>query len=496
MLKYLLRRLFIFIPTLVVISLLAFLLISKAPGDPVSKLMNTAEDQTVNKSNTYFQEELIRKSLGLDLPLFYFSLSNLATPDTLYKIKDAYIRKTNEHLIYKYGNWNNIVRFHQSINKFISVLLVSKKQINDSANYELKSKIQNSIYLLSSLNLLWDERLLDYKINQIETTITEIKSSLSVSDYSKLKDLRQSYHDLIYETSCWKYYIPVIHFYPKNQYGQWLFGDGNWLTGKGSVYCKGIIRGDFGKSYATKLPVIEELKHRLPWSLFFTLISVILAYLISVPLGIKSAVRSGKFFDRSSTILVFILYSLPAFWFATLLLMVFANPDVFAIFPASGVGPPGGIPEGTSILKWLNLTWPHLVLPTIAYTYSSFAFISRIVKSSMTEVLNQDFIRTAKAKGLSENQIVYKHAFRNSLLPVITLFANIFPAAIGGSVILETIFSIPGMGQEIYQAIFNQDYPVVVAVFTFTGVLTLFAYLLADILYALADPRISFSNKK
>ena len=136
-----------------------------------------------------------------------------------------------------------------------------------------------------------------------------------------------------------------------------------------------------------------------------------------------------------------------------------------------------------------------MVLPLIAYTYSSLAFLSRLMRVSMLETVHQDYIRTARAKGLSEYQVIYKHALRNALLPIITVFANVFPAAIGGSVILETIFTIPGMGLETYQAIQTQNYPVVIGVFTLTGLLTLIGYLVADVLYAYTDPRISLVKK-
>ena len=133
-----------------------------------------------------------------------------------------------------------------------------------------------------------------------------------------------------------------------------------------------------------------------------------------------------------------------------------------------------------------------MVLPLITYTYSSFAFISRIMRSSMLENLNQDYIRTARAKGLDENKVLWRHTLRNSLLPVITIFVNIFPMAIGGSVIIETIFTYPGMGLGSYEAIHNYDYPTIVAIFTLSGFLTMVGYLVADILYAIADPRISY----
>ena len=309
-----------------------------------------------------------------------------------------------------------------------------------------------------------------------------------------MEEVVQSWQKGTTNPSLWRNYIPVIRWHGDNQYHRWLLGDGNWLTGKGSTYQKGWIRGDMGTSYTTQLPVRSVIASRIGWSLFFTFSSVLLAYLISVPIGMKAAAARNSFFDRSSSVLLFLLYSMPAFWVATLLLMNFANPDVIRLFPSSGVAPTGGIPEGSSWWEWLRITLPYLVLPTICYTYAQLAFLSRITRVAALEVLQQDYIRTASAKGLSEGKVLYRHAFRNALLPVITVFANVFPAAIGGSVILETIFTIPGMGRAIIEAIYQEDYPMIVSVFTLTGVLTLCGYLLADILYAMTDPRISWKK--
>ena len=229
-------------------------------------------------------------------------------------------------------------------------------------------------------------------------------------------------------------------------------------------------------------------------SLFFTLLSVILAYLISIPIAIKAAEKPHSSFDNWSSIALFSLYSLPSFFLATLLLMTFSNPDVLPWLPASGLMPSSGIPENTGFWQRIQIQAPYFILPLICYTYSSLAFLSRSMRSALLENLNLDYIRTARAKGLSERVVLYKHAFKNALLPMITLFANVFPYAIGGSVVLESIFTLPGMGLETYTAIQNQDYPVLVAVFTLTGCLALLGTLLSDILYAWVDPRISFSK--
>ena len=151
-------------------------------------------------------------------------------------------------------------------------------------------------------------------------------------------------------------------------------------------------------------------------------------------------------------------------------------------------------PEDPWMTRTLDYLW-HLVLPVAAYTYGSFAYLARQMRGSMLEVIRQDYIRTARAKGLSNKMVVYKHALRNSLIPIITIIAYILPALIGGSVIVETIFTIPGVGQLAFQALTARDYPVIMAEFTLSAILTLVGLLLADILYSVVDPRIAFSKK-
>jgi peptide/nickel transport system permease protein len=173
-----------------------------------------------------------------------------------------------------------------------------------------------------------------------------------------------------------------------------------------------------------------------------------------------------------------------------MLLLLFANPSVLSWFPASGIQPAGGIPPGSPLSDRLLLSLPYLILPGVAYVYASSTFIALITRSSVREILSRDFITTARAKGLGQRQVLYRHALRNALFPLITTFGNIFPAMVGGSVIIESIFSLPGMGSQILYAVYNQDYPTLAAIFTCTGLLTMTGFLVSDILYSMADPRV------
>jgi len=499
MLNYLLRRILLFIPTIIIISLLAFIISVNAPGDPVARMMATAESgENSGGINTVREQQQVfwRHRLGLDLPLFYFSITPSSFPDTLYKIYDDDECDAVKFLLYQFGNKNGVEAFHQSMKSFSEEIgQVNFKEIHDStvSKNEIVTAVSEAQY---NSALLLRAKSVDFIQKKLTEEESLLKKFLFFSEEQKsFQDVQEKFSELQSHPQRWRNFIPAIHFYEYNQYHRWIFGDGNWLTGKGAVYTRGLIRGDFGISFATEMPVSTVIWQRIGWSLLLTFISVILAYLISLPIGIRAAAKHGSTFDRSSSVVLFLLHSMPAFWVATLLLITFANPDVLHWFPASGVKPVAGYPDGASFFEKVKLSLPYLVLPTIAYTYSSLAFLSRLTRTSMLEVLHQDFIKTARAKGLSERRVIYHHAFRNALLPIITVFANLFPAAIGGAVILESIFTIPGMGLETFHAIEAQDYPMIVGVFTLTGVLTMVGYLLADVFYAFVDPRISFSKK-
>lgn len=488
MFKYIGKRILLFIPTLFIITLLGFVIAVNAPGDPVEKLVSSATQTGDLASNNSAQKEqklFWRKKLGLDLPVFYFSVSSLSTPDTLYKVyeKEEYLALSR--LISEYGNWNEISDYYLSCYTLYNSLSAFKP---DSTMLKDNAGLNEQLNLLRfeslSLRSAYDEEVIISKLKKV-------KSSLSVYPFLKsieiqAKQTEANFESIKTKSSVWKNYIPALDFYGlKNQYHRWLFGDGE--------FSKGIFRFDFGISYQTKMPISEVIKTKIGWSLLFTCLSVFLAYLISIPIGVRAARKRGGFFDRASSLVLFMLYSLPGFFVAFLLMLLLANPNVFSVLPASGVKPAEGYPDGASLFECIKISLPYMILPLICYTYSSFAFLARIMRGAMVDVIEQDYIRTARAKGLTEKQVTWKHAFRNSLFPVITVFASIFPMAIGGSVILETIFTIPGMGLEVFNAITFQNYPMIIAITTLTGFLTLIGILISDILYAIVDPRISYN---
>ncbi|MDH5720015.1 MAG: ABC transporter permease [Spirochaetia bacterium] len=253
-----------------------------------------------------------------------------------------------------------------------------------------------------------------------------------------------------------------------------------------------ILTLNFGESRINHRPVIEKIKEALPVTLTLNIITIFIVYLISVPLAVFSALKDTSTWDNIVTFFLYFLYSLPSFWTALILLKYFSSGTYFNWFPLSGLTSIGH-EEFTFFQKIQDLTW-HLILPIIVSVYASFAFLSRFIKSSFMEALRSDYIRTAKAKGLSKRRIVYIHVMRNSLIPLITLMAGILPELFAGSVIIESIFSIPGMGKLAFDSIHNNDHAVIIAVVSISSFLTLLGILLSDIGYTLVDPRISFEQ--
>ncbi len=255
-----------------------------------------------------------------------------------------------------------------------------------------------------------------------------------------------------------------------------------------------VLTFDFGVSLRDHRPIIDALKERLPVSVKLSGISLLLAYLIAIPLGIYSATHQYSRLDRLITVVLFMLYSLPSFWVATMAIVYLGGGDFWNVFPVLGLQTRGS-EDWTLWQRLRDQAW-HLVLPVTCLTYYTLAVLSRYMRAGMLEVIRQEFIRTARSKGLSEKRVVWRHAARNSLIPIVTLMADVLPALIGGSIIIETLFTIPGMGRLSYEAVLYRDYPLIMAIFTLSAFLTLAGILLADFLYTIVDPRIRYAANR
>lgn len=243
---------------------------------------------------------------------------------------------------------------------------------------------------------------------------------------------------------------------------------------------------DFGTSFVDGKKVIDKIEERIPITLAINLLSLLLIMIIAIPIGVLSAVKQYSLFDKLTTLFVFIGFSTPTFWLALILMIIFGV--TLGILPISGIQSidVSGMSFFDRLADWVR----HLVLPVGLSAFGGIAGFSRYGRSSMLEVIRQDYIRTARAKGLKESAVIINHALRNALLPIVTILGLAVPGLIGGSVIFETIFAIPGMGQLFYQSTMSRDYPTIMGVLVIGAVLTLIGNLIADISYALVDPRI------
>ena len=253
------------------------------------------------------------------------------------------------------------------------------------------------------------------------------------------------------------------------------------------IWLKNVSRLDFGNSLSADMrPAWDKIRERLPITILINSIAMFFIFLIAVPIGIHSAVKANSLSDKLTTLAVFVGFAMPTFWLALILQFIFGV--WLNILPVSGIKSLNY--ESLSLLQKILDSTRHLCLPIFITVFGSLAGISRYMRSTMQEALSQEYIVTARAKGLSESKVVYKHALRNAVLPVITIVGLSIPGLISGSVIFETIFAIPGVGQLLYQAAMSRDYNVIMAEVVMVSVLTLLGNLLADIGYAIADPRI------
>ena len=258
----------------------------------------------------------------------------------------------------------------------------------------------------------------------------------------------------------------------------------NWL--------KRIVFLDFGRSFAPHgRPVIQMIRERLPITLALNVVEMLIIVALAVPVGVTSATRQYSTFDKSTTVFVLVGFATPDFWLAVILQILFGVH--LGWLPISGLR----LPVWEYLPFWQQ-QWDfasHLILPITVATFGGLAGFSRYMRQSMLEVIRQDYVQSARAKGLPESVVIGKHALRNAMLPIVTVLGLSLPGLIGGSVIVETIFAIPGMGQLMVQAVYERDYPVIMANLVIVATLTLVANLIADLSYSLIDPRIRVSRR-
>ena len=473
MFSHLLKRLLLFLPTLIVVSMLTFGLSRLAPGNQVVDYLQQEPFGVVSTPAELLLAEKKYSNaaivLNLDKPPFYFSVTSSAFPDTLYKTLLPERKTVLENLIAQYGNWPQIETYYRSLRTLeLQVLGLPDSLIGRATNFKLA---------LRELYLAYEDGIVQTRLDSMELALSS-QPLLTPHLLIGFNEIKNNYDRIKSEATPGKLYLPALHWYGlNNQYHHWL---------------SDFVTGDFGTSIFRQRSVADIIRPALLWTLVLNISAILLAFAIAIPLGIWSAVKKGERFDKNTSLLLFMLFSLPTFWVGTMLLIFFTTKEYgMEIFTGSWLG---HLPPEASFFEKIKIMYPHLVLPILCITYPAVAFIARQARGGMAEVLNQEYIKTARAKGLPESKVIWKHGFRNALFPLITLVASVVPGAIAGSVAIEMIYNIPGLGLTMLHSIMEQDWPIVFAIMMLGAVLTVAGILLSDILYALADPRVRFKE--
>ena len=375
-------------------------------------------------------------------------------------------------LIAQFGNWPEISSYLKQQELFKARLENIRKDFGN------QNQFSTALYAIERLPQVYQTASIRAGLDSIALALS-LNPALQQAASPEFEALKQAYQQIFLKQSRWKLYLLAIHWHGfNNRYHRWLIG---------------ILKGDFGKSLKDGRPVSTKIREAVNWTLTLNITAILLAYLLSVPIGVYSAVHQGSKADRVISMILFGLDSMPNFWMASLLIIFFTTPDYgMDFFRVLG---PLSLPSDAGFWERLLSALAEIILPVFCLTYGALAYISRQVRASTITALQQDYIRTARAKGLPTRQVVWKHAFRNALFPLITMFASVFPAALAGSVVIEHIFNIPGMGQLMIKSIQGDDWPVIYTILMLASLLTMIGILIADLLYAIADPRVDLNNK-
>jgi peptide/nickel transport system permease protein len=475
---YVIRRLLLMIPTFFGISLLLFAILNFAPGRPGAQGSGELGDDARGESQE--SHRIFREQFFLDKPVLLntrFALDTASVKAELETAVGLNNRAPGER-VRAQEDLEDLGRY--AVPHLIALLGDRDARVRDASVLFLRRTAVRPLVNPFHPNPSAELRAQNQAIDRENAEIRERRFSTSDPEAKKLAVVAE-----------WRRWFDAR----RDRY-TWGFGEKLrilFTDTRFARYWYNLLRLDFGVSLVTKEPVVATLVSKLKYSLSLSVLSLLLAYAIAIPLGIFSAVRKNTRADRVLTTSLFMLYSLPSFFVATMLLYLFSegsNVGVLRLFPTGGFQ--GREFENLTTLGQItDVAW-HLVLPLVCLTYGSLAALSRYMRTGLLDVLHADYVRTARAKGLSERVVIGKHALRNGLLPILTLLAGLLPAVLGGSVIIEYIFGIPGMGLWTVDAIYARDYNVIMAVELFSTVLVLLGLLLTDLGYALVDPRIRY----
>ena len=492
MLVYAVKRILLMIPTLFAVSLLIFILLNISAGDPGASQAAGDGTQDAQKSDNRESYRIFKEQFNLDKPILFNTRYGLDGSDVEDAINDILNLDGNVDLTRQIEAQNNMDDWGLYA---VPGLLECLTSCSTAA---AKAKASQRLAINAQSKLL---------TGYIDGDVSDEEAARQKAENKKIRQRNAELKTWFYELSGGpdaeasagqaERVAAVEKFWASwwtENKTQWDYSAGEkvgifFFDTRFAKYWSNLIRLDFGKSHIDKKPVLETVLSKLKYSITLAVSSVFLIYFISLPLGIWSAVKQGTVADQAVTFVLFMLYSLPSFFVAVILLNLFTVGD-WAVFPNIGFQSDNA-DEFTTIQYIKDVMW-HVCLPIACMSYGGLAALSRYARTGLLDVIRSDYIRTARAKGLPEGVVIIKHAARNGMIPIITLMATLLPALIGGSVIIEVIFGIPGMGSYIFSSVLQYDYNAVMVVMLISSFLTLIGMLLADLSYALVDPRITF----
>ena len=484
---YIVKRVLLMVPTFILVSLIVFVVLNFAPGNPAAEALIVGDAQSGQSSQLAGQRResyrLFKEQFNLDKPILLNTRFSLST-DT---VRAAIAQ---------------VLQLHGEVN--IGDRIDAQEHLEDWGWYAVPALVE----------LVRGDPDRDLRAFASQQVAVNAQRPLISHSRRPLTDAERQRNDAVShenrEVLPWSFTLEdtpareaeVITFWTDWHAGHaadWQYGAGDklhilFLDTRFARYWSNLARFDFGVSHRDKKPVLGTVLHKLRYSVTLSLSAVLLMYLVSVPLGIWSSVNRNTAGDRLLTLVLFMLYSLPSFFVGVVLLNFLSRGTPLSIFPTSGFESLD-VSRMTTLEYMADVAW-HVVLPIFCLSYAGLAVLSRYARSGLLDVIQSDYVRTARAKGLPEFIVITKHAARNGMIPILTLMATLLPTLIGGSVIVEVVFGIPGMGLFMFESIQSRDYNAVMAVLLISCGLTLAGMLLSDLSYAIVDPRITFDKAR
>ncbi len=470
MLAYAIRRLLFFIPTILVVSLIAFGLSNRVAGDPVGLIMGEdvfSLDENPDEYASWLEEyQRTASQYHLDKPKFYFSILPSNYPDTLYRLLPISRQQQAKLFLQEYGDWKLITQFLDEVERLRKELIAAS---NKPSNY---------IEINSLINQLG--RTVGKK--EIKKILDKLKiACASNPDFSpKIEKLDELFNRMSKSNHTALLLPKVVWNGMENQYHYW-FG--------------GLLKGDFGVSIVDGKKVSTKIMDALPKTLLLNFLALIVGLFLGFLLGVYLATHSGNWMSKILISKIYAILAIPSFWLASLLVIFFTTSDYGAwtnLFPSGGYGQ---IPDGASFLKIIRIRLSHLILPTLSIALPLVGVIALQLRRSLVAELKKNYIKTAKLKGISDRHVIWRHGVRNAIFPILAMFSSVLPGMIGGSIAIELIFNIPGMGHLLLHSIYNKDWSVVFGILMLVAVLTVISLLLMDILYAKLNPQVSLKKQ-